>query len=281
MALSRRTGGRSRLTIALLVLTSLTLLTLDFRDAAVVQSARRAAGTVFSPVRGVAETASEPFTNAWHGITGYGDLKDENDELRRRVAELEGREVLGEDAVQQLAELLEQQNLEWVGAIPTTAARVVAGNPSNFSHTLDINKGSDDGIEEGMAVVNGAGLVGKVVQVSGDRSTVQLLTDPDFAVGIRLLPSGVTGTASGQGRGEELIVDTGLEADSDDVPKPGTSLTTSGLELSAFPESIPVGKVTEVRKDGGGLTLEMRVRPMADTEKLAFVTVLLRPVPES
>lgn len=279
MALSRRTGGRSRLTIALLLLTSLALLTLDFRDAAVVQTMRRAAGTVFSPLRGAAETVSEPFTNAWQGVTGYGDLKDENEDLRRQVAELEGREVLEEDAAQQLAELLEQQGLEWVGNIPTTAARVVSGNPSNFSHSLDINKGSDDGIQEGMAVVNGAGLVGQVVQVTGSRSTVQLITDPDFAVGIRLLPSGVTGTARGQGRGDDLVVDTGLEAESEDVPRPGTSLTTSGLELSDFPESIPVGKVREVREAGGGF-LELFVRPMADTEKLSFVTVLLSPVPD-
>ena len=49
MALSRRTGGRSRLTIALLVITSLALLTLDFRDAEVVQSMRRTAGSAFAP----------------------------------------------------------------------------------------------------------------------------------------------------------------------------------------------------------------------------------------
>jgi rod shape-determining protein MreC len=275
VALSRRTGGRSRLTIALLVLTSLALLTLDFRDAAVVESARRVAGTVFSPLRGAAETVSEPFTNAWHGVTDYGDLKDENDDLRRRLDEAQGDAVQGEDAALQLAELLAQQNLEWVGAIPTTAARVLSGSPSNFSHTLDISKGSDDGIKMGMPVVNEAGLVGKIVLVTGNRSTVQLITDPDFAVGIKLLPSLVTGTARGQGRGEDLVVDTNLEADSEDLPKPGTSLTTSGLELSVFPDSIPVGKVRSVEEAGGGLTLDLKVRPMADTQRLSFVTVLL------
>lgn len=275
MALSRRTGGRSRLTIALLVLTSLALLTLDFRDAAVVQSARDAAGTVFSPLRGATETVSEPFTNAWHGVTGYGDLKDENDELRRQLDEAEGRAVLEQDAALQLAELLAQQNLEWVGTIPTTAARVLSGSPSNFSHTLDISKGSDDGIKVGMPVVNEAGLVGKVVQVTGKRSTVQLITDPDFAVGIKLLPSLVTGTARGQGRGADLVVDTRLEPGAEDLPKSGTSLTTSGAELSVFPNSIPVGKVKAVEEAGGGLTLDLKVRPMADTEKLAFITVLL------
>jgi len=275
VALSRRTGGRSRLTIALLVLTSLALLTLDFRDAAIVQSMRRTAGTAFSPLRGAAETASEPFTNAWNGVTGYGDVKAENDRLRAQLEEREGREVLEEDASQQLAELLEQQGLEWVGAIPTSAARVLSGSPSNFSHTLDISKGSDDGIKVGMPVVNGAGLVGKVVLVTAERSTVQLITDPDFAVGIKLVPSQVTGTARGRGRGEDLIVDSNLESDSDALPEPGTSLTTSGLQLSVFPDSIPVGKVRSVETTGGGLTLDLVVRPMADTERLAFVTVLL------
>ncbi len=280
MALSRRTGGRSRLTIALLVFTSLALLTLDFRDTEMVQSARRAAGTVFSPLRGAAETVSEPFTNAWHGVTGYGDVKSENDELRRQIAELEGQEVLREDAVQQLTELLSQQGLEWVGAIPTTAARVVSGNPSNFSHTLDISKGSDDGVKVGMSVVNGAGLVGKVVQVQRERSTVQLITDPDFAVGVRVLPSDVPGTARGQGRGEDLIVDTNLEAGALEVPKPGAALTTSGIDRALFPASIPVGRVKAVRPAGGGLSLDLVVRPMADTEELAFVTVLLKEPPE-
>ncbi len=268
------------MTIALLVFTSLALLTLDFRDAAMVQSARRAAGTVFSPLRGVAETVSEPFTNAWHGVTGYGDVKSENDELRRRIAEMEGQEVLEEDAVQQLAELLSQQGLEWVGTIPTTVARVVSGNPSNFSHTLDISKGSDDGVKVGMPVVNGAGLVGKVVQVQAGRSTVQLITDPDFAVGIRLLPTDAPGTARGQGRGEELIVDTNLEAGTANVPKPGAALTTSGIDRALFPASIPVGRVKAVRPAGGGLSLDLVVRPMADTEELAFVTVLLKEPPE-
>lgn len=280
MALSRRTGGRSRLTIGLLVLTSLALLTLDFRDAAMVQSARRGAATVLSPLQGAAESASEPFTNAWRGITGYGDLKNQNDELRRQVDELAGTEVLQEDAAQQLAELLDQQDLEWVGAIPTAAARVLSSSPSNFSHTVDISKGSADGIAIGMPVVNGAGLAGKVVLVTAHRSTVQLIIDPDFAVGIKLLPSNITGTARGQGWGQDLVVDTPLEPDSDNLPRPGTSLTTSGAELSSFPDSIPVGKVRSTKESGGGLAIDLLVRPMADTERLAFLTVLLWEPPE-
>jgi rod shape-determining protein MreC len=276
VALSRRSGGRSRLTIALLVFTSIALLTLDFRNAEVVQSARRTAGTVFSPLRGVAETVASPFSNAWHGVTDYGDIKSENEDLRKELDEARGKAVLEEDSAAQLAEILEQQNLEWVGNLQTTTARVLSSDPSNFSHTVDISKGSDDGLKVGMPVVNGAGLVGRLVQVTPNRSTVQLITDPDFLVGVRLLGSDLaTGTAHGQGEGEDLLVDTRLEPEIDDPPKPGTALTTSGAQLSAFPDSIPVGKVRTVREAGGGLTLELVVRPMADTERMQFVTVPL------
>jgi rod shape-determining protein MreC len=272
VALSRRTG-RSRLTLALLVLTSLAVLTLDFRDSSIVSGARRAASTVFSPLRGVAETASEPFTNAWHGITGYGDLEDENQQLRARIDELEGREVLDADAAEQLDALLEQLDIEWVGDIPTAAARVVAGPASNFSHTIEIDKGGDAGFKEGMPVVNGAGLVGRLVQVSAPRSTGQLITDPDFAVGVRLVPAGDPGTARGTGEGEDLIVDTGLPSDT--KVNAGTALTTSGADRSAFPASVPVGRVRGTREAAGGLTLDLVVRPLADTDKLTFVTVML------
>ena len=141
------------------------------------------AGTVFSPLRGAAETVASPFSNAWHGITDYGDIKSENEDLREQLEAAQGGEVLEEDASSQLAEILEQQNLEWVGAIETTTARVLSSDPSNFSHTIDISKGSDDGLKVDMPVVNGAGLVGRIVQVTPNRSTVQLITDPDFLVG--------------------------------------------------------------------------------------------------
>lgn len=272
MALSRRTG-RSRLTLALLVLTSLAVLTLDFRDSEIVSGARRVAGTAFSPLRGAAETVSRPVSNAWQGITGYGDLKSENERLQAQLDDLRGKAVQDEDAAEQLAALLDQLGIEWVGDIPTATARVVAGPASNFSHTIEIDKGSDDGLKVGMPVVNGAGLVGKLVLVTSSRATVQLITDPEFAVGVRLVPDGALGTAEGRGAGEDLIVDTSLEADA--VVDEGTSLTTSGADRSAFPGFIPIGTVRDTRKGGGGLTLDLIVEPLADTEKLAFVTVML------
>jgi rod shape-determining protein MreC len=272
VALSRRTG-RSRLTLALLVVTSITVLTLDFRDSAVVSGAREVAATVFSPLRGIAETATDPFANAWDGISRYDDLEQENEELRAQLDELRGERVRDEDAAEQLDSLLEQLKIEWVGDIPTATARVIAGPGSNFSRAIEIDKGSDDGLKVGMPVVTGAGLVGKLVQVTSSRSHVMLITDPKFRVGVRLVDTGTTGTSVGAGEGETLLVDTSLEAGTE--VEDGTALTTSGSDKATFPGFIPVGTVVGTRPGSGGLTVDLEVEPLADTSKLAFLTVLL------
>ncbi|MDP1819760.1 MAG: rod shape-determining protein MreC [Acidimicrobiales bacterium] len=276
MATTRR-AGRSRLTLALLIFTSLAVLTLDFRDAGVVEGARRIAATVFSPLRGVARAVTEPFSNGWNGITDYGNLEAENDRLRERLEELEGSSVVEADATHQLQDLLEQLNIDWVGDIPRERARVISGPVSNFGHTIEIGKGSSSGIAEGMPVINGAGLVGRVVLVTSSSSTVQLITDPDFAVGVRVVPDGVTGTAKGNGRGEDLIVDTPLDAEAE--VEAGVELTTSGEDRSNYPPSIPVATVRRTEEGSGGLTLDLIAEPNVDTDRLVFVSVLLRKAP--
>lgn len=272
MALPRRTG-RSRLTLALLILTSIAVLTLDFRGSGIVRGARGVVATVLSPFEGVTRTLTSPFRNGWDGITKYGDVKDENDRLRERVAELEGDVVEDENAADELADLLAATQIPWIGDIEQAAARVVSGPASNFSHTVEIDKGSKDGIKVGMPVVGGAGLVGRVRQVTSSHSVVQLLSDPDFRVGVKLLPDGVLGTARGAGDGDPLVVDTGIDAEQ--TLEPGGQLTTSGADRSAFPASIPVGTVRGTRRAGGGLTLDLLVEPYVDTQRLTFVTVLL------
>lgn len=272
MSPTRRTG-RSRLTLALLVITSITVLTLDFRDSAPVSAMREAAATVFSPLRGLADSATQPFRNAWGGITDYDDVKRENEELRAQLDEMRGDVVRQEDAEAQLAQLLDQLDIDWVGDIPRVTARVVAGPGSNFSRTIEIDKGSDHGLAVGMPVLTGAGLVGRLVQVTSNRSHVMLITDPDFAVGIRLVDSGATGTARGQGEGEPLLVDTGLEKGTE--VEEGASVTTSGSDRSAFPGFLPVGTVVESLPSDDGLTTDLIVEPLADTGSLSFLTILL------
>ena len=162
----------------LLVLTSITVLTLDFRGAGVVDDLRGAATTVFSPVADAASAVTEPFTDAWNGAFGYDDLERENERLREQIADMEGDVARADDANRQLAELAELEGITNYTTLPSVTARVVGGGLTNFEHAIQIDRGSDDGIVVGMPVVTGAGLVGRVATVTGNRSTVQLRQRP-------------------------------------------------------------------------------------------------------
>lgn len=277
-----RRSGRSRLTIFLLVLTSITVLTLDFRGVGFLGDARRAVGSALSPLQGAADFVASPFQNTWNGITGYDDLEAENEALRVQVEQLEGEAARNADVAAQYDELMSQVDIPWVGALSTATARVVQQPASSFSHIIGIDKGSGAGIRVGMPVVVGdgdslGGLVGQVVEVGEGSASVQLVTDPDFRVGVRLVTSQRFGTASGQGAGRDLRIDTGIEPGEPDADLPSLEiLTTSGIDdRSSFPASIPVGKVTRTRPANGGLTLEVFAEPLADLDQLSFVSVVL------
>jgi rod shape-determining protein MreC len=272
VAVPRRTG-RSRLTLALLILTSIAVLTLDFRGSGIVKTARGGLATVLSPFEGAARAATKPFRNGWNGMTRYGDVKSENDRLRERIAELEGQADQNANSTKELEQLTKATDLPWIGDLQKVAARVVAGPTSNFSHSVEIDKGSKDGLELNMPVVAGDGLVGRIQQVTSSHAIVQLLTDPDFKVGVRVVPTGVLGTAKGQGEGDPLVVDTGLDAGSEVAQH--TPLTTSGADNSRYPSSIPIGTVRGTEAGSGGLTLDLLVEPYVDTQRLSFVSVLL------
>jgi rod shape-determining protein MreC len=271
MAISPPTGSRTR--FAVLVLASVTLLTVGLRDAPIVREVREGASTVIGPVEGAVDTVTAPVRNAWHGVTDYDDLQRDNAELRAKVEAAKAEGVQTSDAERQLAELSASLDLPWAGNVETATARVMSGPRSNFSHAIEIDKGTDDGIAVGMPVVTGAGLVGRVSQATGGRSTVELLTDPEFRVGVRLSTTGDLGTASGQGRDDPLSVDSAISPAAK-VPE-GTGVVTSGVDRSAYPPGIPVGTVASSSQGSGGLALDLNVDPLVDVDQLSYLTVML------
>ncbi len=274
MAVARVEGNRGRLGI--LVMAAVTALVLDQRNIGLVDNARDTASSLFDPVDDAAEVVSAPLTDAWNGWTGNTDmdeLLEENQQLREQLAEIEADGVRNTDAVEQLGELTRTLELPWAADIPTVTAQVTSGPESNYSHAVEINKGSDAGIKEGMPAVTGGGLVGRVSEVSGSRATVELVSDPEFRVGVRLAGSGALGTARGQGRGEPLVVDASLEPGTDIAA--GTGVVTSGGDRSTNPDAIPVGKVRTTREGAGGLSLELIVDPLVDADRLSYLSILL------
>ncbi|MGH9259032.1 MAG: rod shape-determining protein MreC [Acidimicrobiales bacterium] len=270
MAISPPTGSRTRMVV--LVLASVTLVVFGLRDVPVVRDLREGAATVVSPIEGAVEAVTSPVRNAWHGITDYDDVTDENDRLRSELAESEAAGIRQSDAEQQLGDLSASLNLPFAGDVPKVTARVVSGPRSNFSHAIEIDKGSDAGVAVRMPEATAGGQVGRVTQVTGSSAQVELVTDPEFRVGVRLATTGDLGTARGQGRDDPLAVDSAMSPRAEVAA--GTGVVTSGVDRSAFPPGIPVGTVDSVRQGSGGLALELMVDPLVDVDQLSYVTVL-------
>lgn len=276
MASSRRS---SRVRLAILLLASVTLLAVDSGDVPVIREVRSGVATALGPLESAAERASRPVRNAWHGITDYEDVKAEAEELREQLAAAEASDVEEADAERQLEELSQVLELPWVGQIDMVTAGVSSGPRSNFSHAIEIDKGSDAGIEQGMPVVTAGGvLAGRISRVSAQRAMVELITGPDFQVGVRLADTGELGTARGQGRNQPLVVDSSIEPGSD--VSEGTGLVTSGVDRSVYPDGIPVGRVTSTREGAGGLSLELLAEPLVGATQVSFVNVMLWSAPE-
>jgi rod shape-determining protein MreC len=173
----------------LLVLTSIILITLDLQNSSAVSGLRNIFGTIFRPVESTTRVITRPISNAWHGIFDYNDVLDENDRLREKVAQQEGATVAAAASVRLAQELLALNGLPTLAGINAVTAQVIGDSPTNFSQTIEINQGSESGIRVGMPVLNAAGLIGKITKVYGDRSVVMLITDPDFALSVKVVNS--------------------------------------------------------------------------------------------
>jgi rod shape-determining protein MreC len=277
LAVPNRTG-RSRLTLVLLLLTSVTLLTLDFRGFGPIESVQDGARDAFGPVQRGVEKVFGPVTTSWSALTEYDELEDENAQLRADLDALRAGVISNSNAEVELEAILTELDIEYLASIPKTTARTV-GSIGNFSDlTVEIDKGSNDGIGLQMPAVTSGGLVGQIIEVGRNRSRVGLITDPDFNVGVRLVGLDEIAVATGTGAGEPLVVDGGLDPET--VVEPGTSAVTSGVFGSLYPPDIPVGTVVDVSVDETTLNQVLQIQPTADVENLTFVTVLLYHPPE-
>jgi rod shape-determining protein MreC len=194
----------------------------------------------------------------------------ENDRLQVELARMRGRLLTDEADAELLDRLLHEVDIAYAD-LETVVVRILGTPPGNFStHTIEVDKGSDDGLEEGMAVVTGAGLVGRLQQVDRSRSVVQLATHPDFRVGVRLVASQDEGLARGTGVDGLVRIESGIRTDA--VVALDEVVVTSGGR-SLFPADIPVGRVLDP-DDGADYGRSITVGLAARLENLSFLNVL-------
>ncbi len=278
MALAQRIG-RSRHRLILLVLTAITLLSLDLRSFGPLDSAQRFVRDLLHPVTEVADTVFSPISNGWNAAFNYSEIKAENEDLRAEVEALKAETITFEAEQAAFERLLEATNITYLEDVPRVTAAVVRGAVGNFdSNVITIDLGSRDGIESGMAVVTKAGFVGRVDRVDVTTATVQLVSDANLILGVRLVDTDQVGLGhSLDGGMGTFVIDQGLDwPENDDrslLPEIGTGVVTDAA--SRYPAEIPIGWVVETRQTVDELTLEVIVRLSNDVGDLGYVSVLL------
>lgn len=136
---------------------------------------------------------------------------------------------------------------------------VVNADLGRLRQRLVVDAGQNLDLYRSQPVVDARGLVGQLVRVGPWSSEVMLITDPEAAVPVEVVRSGVRSVAMGTGSSTEL--DLPLLSAAADV-RAGDVLVTSGLG-GVFPAGIPVGTITESRRDPDELLAFVRARPAA------------------
>jgi rod shape-determining protein MreC len=273
MARTRR-ARRPRLTIGLLVLASITIITLDYRGDAhgSISGLKRAASDAFSPVQRGVDAVTHPIGSFLAGAVNGGKLEQENEKLRQEVGALQ-EQTLSETATRNALKAIEGlDHLPWTPNISTITAQVINLNPSNFAATVELNRGTADGVDPGMPVVSGAGLVGSVIEASSQTSTVRLITDVASEVGVRYGP-GSSAVALIQGGGIGKALNVTLVTPGVALHK-GQVLTTSGLSNAAFPDLIPVARITKFSSSPSSSEESVSAQPVSNMAELDYVDVL-------
>lgn len=184
--MSLYTPGRRR-AILLLLLSSLLILTIDLRGNAILDGIRSGYNQAMRPFESAAEVVARPVRNAWRGIMDYDKLEAENQRLQEQVQAQQANDIVARASISQYRDLLAYFDLESPGSYDSVVAYVVGQTPNNFDQVIEINKGRDDGIREGMVVIAPNGVVGKVTEALADRSRVMLITDTNYGVQVKVV----------------------------------------------------------------------------------------------
>jgi rod shape-determining protein MreC len=206
------------------------------------------------------------------------ELRAQNAELELEVAQLQQEIISLQEQVAE-AQILSSL-LNYARSEPENrylAANIIGKDTSPFIRSVWMDRGSDTGIKQGMPVVTERGLVGRVVEVFATSSRIQLITDPDIVVNVRLQNSRSDGALAPQLSGE-IWVDL-IDQDVDITP--GELVLTSGLG-GIYPADIPIGEVISVRKRDYELFQQVVIQPSIDIDELEIVLVItnFRPLPE-
>jgi len=272
-----------------LILASLALLTVSFREAesGPVHAIQEAGAGLLSPLQSWGSKIAEPFQDGYQWLKTLWSAHQRAERLEEELQVLQGQAIKLEEQAeenQRLRALLDLHPDKGIYPEGTdfTSARVIGKSPTRWQAWVQIDKGSAEGIRVGLPVVGatpvageslaGKGLVGKVVSVTEHTAQVQLIIDAESSVAAKIQGSRAEGIVEGSVSGD-LIMD---YVDRDIAVDPKLVIVTSGYG-GVYPADIPIGIVASVGEEDVNIYKEIEVQAFVDFRVLEEVMVLLLP----
>jgi rod shape-determining protein MreC len=277
---------RRRIVLAVLVVVSLILLTAYFGESpsSPLHSVQRGIVEVLSPIQQGASKALKPvrdvagwFSDTFHAKSRADQLKKQNATLRQQLATLQAAQI-------QNAQLQKQVGLDnsiGISSYQPVAAHVIGRDPTLWYATIEVDKGSSDGVRINNPVVGDGALVGKVTSLGPTFSIVTLITDHSYAVTAQVQnAAGDTGVlVPAVGNPNQLLLQ--------NLPRQATvsaaaQVVTAGFKSGAldslYPPGIPIGTVSDPNPQDDLLNnQQLQINPLADLRHLDAVQILTKP----
>ncbi|MDE6161633.1 MAG: rod shape-determining protein MreC, partial [Muribaculaceae bacterium] len=210
-----------------------------------------------------------------NNATGYINLRERNDELNRRNAQLQAEVLALRQLLQREEELTRTDTMEvdsTMAPFRFIVASVVNNSVARPYNYLTINKGSLDGVSPEMGVIDASGVVG-IVSVTGPHSArVLSLLNPNFRLSCKLRGSDSFGSLVWDGRDPEVALLEELPRHT--VYQPGDTVVTSGYS-AVFPPGLPVGIVLDDDYQKNENFFTLKVRLLSDFSALNNVQVVV------
>lgn len=268
-----RNGGRARLLLVILIVTSLFLITLDLRGVKVIDGFKQGSQTIMSPFQRAGSVVLSPVRDFFSDVTHLGRTRKQIEKLEAENANLKQKLINRKSADAQLKQLKDILDLAGTAGYKIVNAKVIShGSSQSFAQTITIDSGSNAGIKKNMTVLSQYGIAGVVKDVYPSSALIQLASDPSFRIGARIAGTQQIGILSGRGNRSASLQ---LLDNSTTVKEGDVLLARGSIANRPFVPGVPLGYVIKADNSAGAVAQTATVRYYTNFSTLGVVAVVV------
>ena len=255
--------------LGIIIILCIIIITVSFKDSDLIKKAKASTLDFFKPVQEKTFSFFQPVIRFFNGIGDYFKLGEKIESLEKEKNSMykdysENINLkIENDALRKLLGLKIREEYE------TEAARVIGFNESNWLSEIILDVGRNNGVLEGMAVVNEDGLVGIVVLSGNNTCKVRLINDPQSSIGVRILSSRKLGIAEGNSDRKLYLKYISTE----DLVFKGDIIITSEFGEYVPPE-ILIGRIKSISEIAGSPYRQIEIEPLVNFKNIEYVLIL-------